>query len=48
MRGSGSVQKSGQHLIAVEEDAERLKKKRKKERKKERKTGRKRIKRAGS
>lgn len=38
MRGSGSVQKSGQHLIAVEEDAERLK--RKKEKKK--------VKRAGS
>jgi len=48
MHGSGSVQKSGQHLIAVEEDAERLKKK--KERKKERKKDRKkeRIKRAGS
>jgi len=40
MHGSGSVQKSGQHLIAVEEDAERQKKKRKKERKK--------VKRAGS
>ena len=30
MRGSGSVQKSGQHLIAVEEDADRETKKRKK------------------
>jgi len=44
MRGSGSVQKSGQHLIAVEEDAERLKKERKKEDKKSRKLGKKRDK----